>query len=167
MFALAGFRYDYWQTSWKHPVDTALGVHGPNDTAFVTVNSYIPLVGLLSKRGRLTFGVVGFPFVFGDVEHKENYSLGQTFVRITGGFNSGYFFELFGEYGLPMPGFTGSSEFDLSLFGKYNAMEAKSDAKIAVTGFADETWDFVFRRQLFVVGAKATLNFNLAGILPF
>jgi hypothetical protein len=169
--ALAGFRWESWQTSFKSPVNEFNIVHSPTDPAFLTVNGYLPFVGLLATYRGLNFGVIGIPTFIGEVEHRE--TIDQIdFLIAKADFNKGYFLEIFGDYTMPMPGsLVSGQEVDLSLFGKCTFLEAHATPNMEWWQFGalfDEgLCGFRLYRNLFFVGAKATWNFNLAGLLPF
>jgi hypothetical protein len=171
--ALAGFRWECWQTSYKSPVNEyALGpLLAPTDSADVTVNGYIPFVGLMVTYGHLNLGAVGIPTTIGEVEHNESFNNGGLRgMEVKGTFTGGYFFEMFADYALPLPGGLGPGiDAELSLFGKCSFLEVEATPTLRWTGSlpGEEDYDFSLHRNLFVVGAKATLKFNLAGILPF
>jgi hypothetical protein len=171
---LGGFRWVCWQTSYKAPVNELGFPTGPvADSGDLTINGYIPLIGLLATYRGLNVGAVGFPTTIGDVEAKEVVlAAGSQFAEVKGTFSGGYFLEVFADYALPFPGGLGPGvDADLSLFGKCSFLEAKATPALrwwfGGAFVAEEDYDFSLHRNLFVVGAKATLNFNLAGILPF
>ena len=70
---LIGFRWDNWQTSYQSPiieVTSGPGFLSPTDAGDFTVNSYIPLVGLMTTYGGLNLGAMGFPALSGQaVQH--------------------------------------------------------------------------------------------------
>jgi hypothetical protein len=170
--ALVGFRWDCWQTSFKSPIDEFGGWSAPTDTADSTVNGYIPFVGLLATYRGLNVGAVGMPTTIGQVEVNEVFGGSNQFLEDKGTFTGGYFFEMFADYAMPMPGGLGPGvDADLSLFGKcsFLAVEATPSVSRWNSGVfvGEEDYDFRLQRNLFVLGAKATLKFNLAGILPF
>jgi|GEM_PF-996853 len=170
--ALAGFRWVYWQTSYKSPeIQVNPGIYTNTDTGDVTLNGYVPFIGLLATYGGLNVGAVGIPTTVGDLVHKESFANGGVSVEATGAFTGGYFFELFADYGMPMPGsLVAGYDADVALFGKCSFLAIDASPTLdwnvgAVT--TTETMDFSLQRNLFVLGAKATLNFNIAGLLPF
>jgi hypothetical protein len=168
--ALTGFRWVNWQTSYKSPINE-LGPYAPTDTADVTVNGYVPFVGLLVTYGDLNVGAIGLPTTVGELEHNESFGLLGLSLKAKGTFTGGYFFEMFADYKLPLPGGLGPGvDADLSLFSKCSFLEVIAQPTLRWGlggGFTEEDYDFRLQRNLFVVGAKATLNFNIAGLLPF
>lgn len=171
---LAGFRWVCWQTSYKSPniERDVWTIYAPTDKGDVTVNGYVPFVGLLATYRGLNVGAVGIPTTIGDVEHNESFDPAGagTIVEAKGTFTGGYFFEMFVDYALQLPGGLGPGvDADLSLFGKFSFLEIKATPTfrwdVGIVG--EEEMDFRLRRNLFVLGAKATLNFNVAGLLPF
>lgn len=173
--ALAGFRWVTWQTSYKSPTNerNGLALYANTDSGDVTVNGYVPFVGLLASYRGLNVGAVGIPTTIGDVEHNEVFGgmFGGTgsAMEAKGVFAGGYFFEAFADYALPLPGGMGPGvDADLSLFGKCSFLEVEATTAVRWWGIlGKQDYDFRLHRNLFVLGAKATLNFNLAGLLPF
>jgi hypothetical protein len=171
--ALAGFRWVCWQTSYKSPINELNpALYALTDAADVTVNGYVPFVGLLATYRGLNVGAVGIPTTIGEVEHNEVFSTNAIVLEAKGTFTGGYFFEMFADYSLPLPGGMGPGiDADLSLFGKCSFLEVKATPTVSWwqggVFLGDEEMDFRLQRNLVVLGAKATLKFNLAGMLPF
>jgi len=136
----------------------------PTDTGALTVNAYIPLVGVASSCGGLTVGVVGFPWFAGDFKFEEVRNA-RRFHYDSGSakFDGPWFLEIFGDYGCPMPmAIPSMFEGTFSLFGKVNFMRiVNADFTFTrrPTNVSD-VYDFSFYRTMFVVGGKATLNFS-------
>ena len=167
---LGGFRYDCWQTTSKSPIEGVPPIAlAPVGNMFLTVNSYVPFFGLMTRAGGLTVGAVGFPYVIGNGLDKQSMN-GQS-VEMSGVFNRGYFFETFLEYELPAPGSFVGSDFSMSLFAKYSTIEVRSDVTATRTvppaAPVQQSADFTLRRSLLILGAKGTLNFDLPGLLPY
>jgi len=168
--ALAGFRWESWQLSYKSLDLEFGGFHAPLDTGDATYNAYLPYVGLVATYRGLNVGVIGFPTTFGDVKQFEQW--GAPFnVEVTAPVGGGYYLEIFGDCALPMPGslrgLVAGQEVDLSLFGKASFLETGGTATFRwnLLGLSEE-WDFSLRRNVFLVGAKATWNFNWSNLLP-
>lgn len=145
--ALAGFRWDHWQSSFTDPRISPLfiGSLSPSDRGDFTANAYVPLVGIVTRLGGVSFGVLGFPCAFGDLVDHANANAGGTLVRTTARatFSQGYYAELFGD-------------------GKETAVVAGiEEESVAV--------DFQFRRHVLVIGGKVEFSFDmsrLTGRLP-
>jgi hypothetical protein len=168
--ALAGFRWVNWQTSYKSPYEADQLMMAATDSADVTINGYVPFIGLLTTYRGLNVGAVGIPTTIGEVVHNESLNGMATLgLEVKGTFTGGYFFEMFADYALPIPGGMGPGiDADLSLFGKLSLLEVHAIPTVTWTpGPTQDEADFSLHRNLFVLGAKATLKFNLAGILPF
>ena len=120
-FALGGFRWVYWQTSYEGP-NTVKGGSASTDTADVTVTAYLPLLGFSKKMGGLTLGALGFPSTRGSVVHNESFHGSISRIECTGRFDGGYFAEVFAEYGFYLQrnllflGAKATFEFDLNSF---------------------------------------------------
>ena len=154
--ALAGFRWDYWQTSYNNPYDTnpAAGTVAP---WYLTVNGFVPLVGLVTEYQGLSFGAVGFPFMPGtmDIEDPD--------LKANGTFDNGYYVEIFTEYVAPMFDMGGDLTAAVSFFGKINIMGGASAMTFTDNNNVDpdEIFDVSVGRTLFLVGVKADFKFNL------
>lgn len=169
--ALAGFRWDNWQTSLNGRFDISPGfaVAAPTDTGALTINAYVPLVGVATYLRGLTMGMVGFPWVPGDFRYAETRNnAGLRFDSGSGNFKRAWFVEFFTDYRLPMStlvSLPGAADANLSLFGKFNYMEVKNSFTLTRQPAAvSDVFDFAFYRTLFVVGAQANLNFNMPNV---
>ena len=166
---VAGFRWDNWQTSLSNPSKFyPPAFYTPTDTGALTVNTYLPLLGIISSRGGLTFGALGFPYVPGDMDLRETSGGIGSFFTETGSFGSGYFLELFSDYNLPAAPL-GSSGLDgaFSVFVKLSILRASGQSVWRTTGgfngnIPEET-DFSFQRNLLSIGANATILFAVPG----
>jgi hypothetical protein len=178
--ALAGFRWDHWQTSLKNPGDPTLtepswlAEVAPTDTGAITVNGFIPLIGVMTQTNGLNFGVVGFPVIAGNVEFSESIGGLAAAFSYTGDYGEGWFVEAFAEYELAnTPLARNLSVGSLSLFAKVNAMQAKGRLITGMwligspTPTGENETSFSFYRNMFVLGAKGTLSFNLPRLLNF
>ena len=158
--ALGGFRWVYWQTSFKNPYDV-VGGSLAGDEADVTVNAYLPIFGIMTSMRGLTVGAVGFPTTIGRVEHKESFVGNAARIKAAGDFDGGYFAEIFMEYGVPaydLPGLSAA----LSVFGKVSFLRTTSNVKLSNVGLGlSQDYDFALQRNLMVLGAKATFDFDL------
>jgi hypothetical protein len=162
--ALAGFRWIYWQTSYTNSYDITLG--SLTDTGDVTINGYVPFVGIMTKRGGFTIGAVGIPTTVGTVEHKESVLGSTNRLVVTGDLSGGYFAEIFAEYGIPAYDAMGVMA-DFSIFCKVSWLHATSTVTMqdlsTAGGFATpRDFDFILDRNLLFLGAKTTLNFDLS-----
>ncbi len=165
---LVGFRWDNWQTSYRSPiieVPQRGNLYLPTDAGNFTVNSYIPLVGLMATYRGLRLGAMGFPGLSGQAMQHMIYANGV--LRGTADLGRAYFCEIFIDYSLHATDLLQQGlDGDMSVFGKMNVLSANGIAAnrwwYTSGQFAGEDdWDFNFRRALFMVGAKATLHFSI------
>lgn len=156
--AVGGFRWDYWQTSFRSPRDTnpALTVVYP---WYLTSNSYMPFIGLVSKMGPLTFGTIGLPTLIGEIDIED------PTISAHGTVNSGYFLEIFADCSVPSIAVTDSIDTSMSLFCKYSALDGRSTMTFTdPTGVnPHEDFDVRLGRNLLFIGVKTGINFSLAG----
>jgi hypothetical protein len=176
---LGGFQYDCWQTSfsnrhnWQPPWWP--DVSGA-DTADLTVNMYIPKVGVMNAMPGLTVGAVATPLLFGSVSFRESQNSGgvEQLLHFDDVFDSwgSWYVEAFGGYSLPASFGSfigGEGDFQVSLFGRFIYVAAKKkEVELKYTrvppstqGIYHNLFDLNFRRGLFIIGGKAALNFNL------
>ena len=139
--ALGGFRWVYWQTTYKNPYDV-VGGSLASDEADVTVNAYLPIFGIMTSMRGLTVGAVGFPTTIGRVEHKESFAGNTSRIKAAGDFDGGYFAEIFMEYGVPaydLPGLSAA----LTVFGKVSFLRATSNVKLdSIVAGLSQDYDF-------------------------
>jgi hypothetical protein len=168
-YALAGFRWDNWQTTWRNPVRQSglIGARNGTDVATADVNGYIPYVGLLTRMGGVTFSACAFPAVFGNARHSERVTPAIPGGPVTswGTFKKGYFLETRAEYTLPVP--VGDSDVWFSAFFTYNVLEAGMDINYDDSANPTSKQDFRFYRKLFVLGGKAELAFAPEDLIPW
>ena len=72
--AVAGFRWDNWQTGYTNPRDATSSWYADTDTSAVTVNSYLPFLGIVSSFDGLSVGAIGLPFYFGAFEKDVSFN---------------------------------------------------------------------------------------------
>lgn len=167
--ALVGFRWDNWQTSLRRPKNVSPGfaVSGTADTGAITVNSYMPVVGLLASYSGFKLGVVGTPWFPGDFKFGESRNGGGSarFDSGKGKLDRGTFAEIFSDYAIT-DNAVGEGDVSLSLFGKVRFLEAYSNTKLTRTGnfSASDTFDFKLRRTMYVVGGNISINFRLSNL---
>lgn len=165
---LAGFRWDHFSASFKDPYNT-VGIAGlGSDRADLTVNGYIPFLGVqINRNGPSTiriFRFIGFPALWGDVEYNQTVSGGApSRIRGIGDSSGGYFLEAYGEYGLRF--FNGSGA---SAFGKFASYQAKArlNGRRLVAGagtVSAESLDMHVGRISWQLGVK----FELPFVSPF
>jgi len=163
---MGGFRWDYWHTSLTEPRSATPGfvAHSETDTANLTLNGYVPIIGVAASALRFTIGALGFPRYYGDFEHAETRN-GGGLTRLdkgSGTMNGGYMVEAFVEYCHPVIRMGEHVSGNFSIFGQFNAAEAESTAQFTRKGdtLQSDTFDFTFRRNLYVVGGKIAVNFT-------
>ena len=154
-----GFRWVNWQTSYSNPSNFTFGA--ATDGATVDVNGYVPLLGIMTSMKGLTVGAVAFPTTLGTVEHLESIFPANR-LEAKGDFNGGYFAEIFMDWTMPafeLPGM----EAGLSIFSKISFLRTTADVtfrNLAAPAVTQE-YDFALQRNLFFLGAKATIDFEI------
>ncbi len=166
---LAGFRYDRFATNFKDP-GNFVGASGlSSDTGDVTINCYIPFVGVQVDQGvpggsQLMFRVIGFPWLGGDVKYHDSIGnfdvITQDRIELAKGDNKGYFLEAFAEYGR---GVFGRGQ--LNVFARWNVLHGTAHRipiEDVLGGFPlTGQYKFAFDRQCWTVGGSISLNFDM------
>lgn len=165
---LAGFRYDRFATNFKDPGNFSGAAGSPSDTGDVTINCYIPFVGVQTDLGtsggnQLMFRVIGFPWLGGDAKFHD--SIGTSFVltqdriELAKGVGKGYFFEAFAEYGRAV---FGSGR--VAVFGRWNVLHGNAKRIDISDVFAGVPlvggYQFAFDRQSWTFGGSFSLAFT-------
>ncbi len=164
---LAGFRYDRFATNFKDPGNFVGALGLSSDTGDVTINCYLPFVGLqvdqgVSGQSHLMFRIVGFPWVGGDVKYHDSIGnftvLSQDRIELAKGANRAYFFEALAEY---EQGVFGRGQ--IGVFAKWNTLHGSAH-RIPISDVLDGEvltgqYRFTFQRQCWTVGGSLTLNF--------
>jgi hypothetical protein len=162
---LGGFRYEYFSTRFRNPSDVQGFVLSSQDTADITVNSYIPYIGFQHKyegpTTMLSVRAIGFPFAPADLEHVETgeAGLGYRTESKRGRFTSSCFAELAAEYAVRAFG-----DSQVGAFVRWNLLEGRGliPVEIPRIRFSQENL-FSFHRNTVSFGGSFTLSF----ISPF
>ncbi len=165
--AIAGFRYESFQTNFTSPSAEVFGGTTFEDTSNLTVNSYIPFLGLaaaatLPRVGlNAEFGVIGFPTVMGSVDFVETglfTILGQTIegIPVSDGFDNGFFLEGFAEATVPL-----AYGVRTGAFVKFSTVQAESNVNVGArhANIPNVDYDADFSRKSWVLGGFASLDF--------
>lgn len=168
-YALGGFRWSYWQTSYKNWQNQAGYWNlADTDTGDITINAYLPLVGVMTRMGSLGVGAIGFPTTLGTAQSRWN-DEPRDLTEFTGTFDGGYFAEAFLEYVVPFTTVSAGLDASVSFFGKISSLRVRSTMSLNMVDnfapFGTELFNLVFQRNLFVLGAKASLNFTIPDLL--
>jgi len=175
---IGGFRYDSYCTAFSNPtLFDFTGMGSLSDEADLTMNLYLPFVGLVLDQGSVQLGFIGFPTVIGELKYGTTYG-GASFAGgwmrgdLGASFNGGYFVELFAQWGTELdigPGALSSG--NLSLFAKYSYLHgwATPDESFSSVGApaaslggptANEV-SFGLLRETYTIGARLDLAFSL------
>jgi hypothetical protein len=164
---VAGFRYDSFQVNFRNPSTEVFGGTTFEDSSNLTINTYIPFLGVavaqtLPRMGlNAEVGVIVFPTVLGSVDFVETGQFtvqGQVVqgIPVSGGFENGFFLEGFAEATVPL-GYgvrTGG-------FVKYSTIQAEAKVNIGErhANIPNVVYDTDFTRKTWVVGGFASLDF--------
>jgi len=102
MTFLAGFRFDSLSVTLKSPQsDDPFFLALPTDQTEVTLDSYIPYIGLGLNYGQaLRLSLIGTPIYWGDVKFRRTLASTDSIEYKSNLKNNSYFMEVSGEYGL-------------------------------------------------------------------
>ena len=121
----------------------------------------------------MSFGVIGFPIFYGD---SSQVSLVNTTMLLQGEghMDSGYFFEIFGDYSILGTSPTSKGkEADFLLFWKINKIYAKGSLDgtgiVNTTGAIQsmDTFTTIFDRWMFVFGAQVDYTLPLSNLANY
>lgn len=154
---VGGFRFDSFDMKF-HDRDLVDPDDLGTDETNVTVSSYIPYVGVMVHHGsELKVGLIGFPYVPGDVSYDHTW--GPRVIRhdAKGSFRTGYFLEAFAEYGRQlMGGYVG-------VFGTWTCLHGSSELDVARTigggAATGGVYQFSTDRKNWIFGGKLEMNF--------
>lgn len=166
---VGGFRWNHLETSFDN-ANGAIIVPGlPGDEAVLVTNVYQPYVGVMVDQGGanrvLRAGVIGWPQLYGSAKYEQTF--GAAFVTgarangLTAKLDRGYFWEIFGEYGLREQMLMGAA---LSIFGKWTQyhLAGTFNADMDVIGLGNVDSDFgniSMHRNSWTAGLKLDVPF--------
>ncbi|MDQ7783939.1 MAG: hypothetical protein RDU20_13735 [Desulfomonilaceae bacterium] len=172
---VGGFRWNHLETTFNNP-SGVIGVAGlPGDEAVLVSNIYQPYVGVMVDQGGpskvLRIGMIGWPQLYGSVKYEQTVGGALPAAARIGGLTAevseGYFWEIFGEYGLREKAYMGAA---LSVFGKWTQYHIKGNFNLDwdAVGFGNlggDDWGISMHRNSWVAGVK--LDIPLALPVPF
>lgn len=173
-YLIGGFRWDHLETTYERPTGTIAVAGLPTDEAVLTTNVYQPYIGVMVDQGGpsrfLRVGMVGFPFAFGSVKYEQTLGAAAPALRIDGlssKVDKGYFFEIWGEYGLRENMFMGAG---LSVFASWTQYHVKgewdADANAVGLGNIDsDLFNLSLHRNSFTVGGRLEVPIEVP--MPF
>jgi len=155
---IGGFRFDSFEIKF-HDRDLVDANDLVTDETNVTVASYIPYVGVMLNQGScLKVGLIGFPYVPGNVKYDHRWGAAVIRHDATGHFQTSVFMEAFGEYGRPLMGG------HVGIFGIWTYLHGSSDLDVTRTigGGAPSPglYRFTTDRQSWIFGGNFRLNFT-------
>jgi hypothetical protein len=172
---VGGFRWDHLETSFERPSGqiAILGLAG--DETVLVVNVYQPYVGVMVDQGGasrvMRIGLVGWPQLYGSVKYEQTVGaaagVGGRFGGLSAGVTDGYFWEMFGEYGMREQAYMGAA---VSVFGKWTQYHVKGDLSadeplIGGGNLGSDRFKISMHRNAWTAGVK--LDIPLALPVPF
>jgi len=157
--ALGGFRWSSFVVNFDNP-SSQVGFLESFDDAKLTVNAYIPLLGVLlnydpSCTCSLKGAVLGFPALPGEVEYQEQMNnLVGDIARFNGkaNYKSGYFLEVLGEVSTTMDAWS------LGGFVRFDLVHTERTRDFTINGIATQA-DISFDRRNWIMGGKLGYQF--------
>jgi|GEM_PF-2011072 len=154
---IGGFRWNHLTTRFKDRELVPGGVD-PNTEADVTVNCYLPYLGLQyrysSTGGGMILRTIGFPVVPGAFDYKEAFDATHS-LAASGDYYKGYFFETFFEFSRVLLGFA-----DIGVYGKWSQICADPNVTISYTGVDPQTFQLALRQTSWTVGGRLSIAFG-------
>ena len=131
---VGGFRWNHLETSFSNPSGQINILGLPGDESVIIVNVFQPYVGAMIDQGGpsriLRAGLIGWPQLYGSVTYEE--TVGGAATRIDSrsrNVSSGYFWEIFGEYGLKTSGWVAANA-AFSVFAKWTQYHIDGDSNV-------------------------------------
>ncbi len=171
---VGGFRWDHLETTFDRPSWTPAILSLAGDEASLTVNIYQPFVGVMVDQGGpsrvLRVGFITWPQLYGSVKYGQTFGAFGTGSRVSGlsaKVNEGYFWEIFGEYGLREQMFMGAA---LSIFGSWTQYHLKGHFnadvnQIGVGNVGSDLFNISMHRNSWTAGVKIDIPLSLP--VPF
>jgi hypothetical protein len=169
LMGVFGFRFDSFQTNFFSP-SSGLSSPGPStDTADISLNAYIPCLGLvyssITQGGGPLFqiGVVGFPVLMGSVDYRETIFSGVFIAnQQAGGFQGsntigkGYYLNAFADLSLAT-----MNCIQLGAYFKYDILNANANVDLGNrnNSLPDVNYAFDFYRSVWNVGGRVSISF--------
>lgn len=155
--AIGGFRFDSFEIKF-HDRDLVDPDDLATDETNVTIASYIPYVGLMLNQGSaLKVGMIGFPYVPGDVKYDHRWGTAVIRHDARGSFGTSLFLEAFGEYWRQLMGG------QVGIFGIWTYLHGSSDLDVTRTvGGGAPTpgyYRFATDRQSWIIGGQFRMHF--------
>jgi len=165
--AMGGVMLDSFMTTLTSPSDIGNALVTDKDEGDLTVTTIIPYLGALltqgGSAGSLTIGMIGFPLIFGDAKFTDTWNFGAAGrgAEISGGINSGYFFEIFAETSVNVRAMS------FGIFGGWSATAARMSMDFDYSNWVggaqaladSQPYSGSFYRSAWVVGGKFALDF--------
>jgi hypothetical protein len=157
--AIAGFRYEHFSTRFDNPADIFGIVSTTADEADLTINSYLPFVGLQTTAGgpasNVCVRLIGFPWAPGNVTHSETGIPGiGSRIDSTRNWNNSYFWEIFAEYNRSV-----AANMGFGAFFRWNVLHGQTDLSTTLPSGIAVSSDASFDRNTMTFGGSFSLNF--------
>lgn len=168
---VGGFRWNHLETAFDNPRGALAVASRPGDEAGLVSNIYQPYIGVMVHQGGtdrvLRVGLIAWPQLYGSVKYER--TAGAVLVNgvhshgLTAKVNEGYFWEVFGEYGLREQVFAGAA---VSIFGKWTQYHLKGtfniDADLIGAGhLGSDYWNIAMHRNSWTAGIRIDVPFAL------
>ncbi|AFM24482.1 hypothetical protein [Desulfomonile tiedjei] len=155
---IGGFRFDSFEIKF-HDRDLVDPDDLATDETNVTIMSYIPYAGVMLNSGSaLKLGLIGFPYVPGNVEYDHTWGTAVIRHDGKGSFGNSVFLEAFGEYGRQLMGG------HVGIFGIWTYLHGSSSLDVTRTigGGAPTPGRYRFStdRQNWIIGGQFAMNFT-------
>ena len=156
---MAGFRYEHFSVRFDNPSDNFGIVSTTGDEADLTINSYLPFVGLQTTAGgpasNVSVRFIGFPWAPGDVTHSETGISGiGSRIDSKGNWNRSYFWEFFAEYNRSV-----ASNMGFGAFFRWNVLHGQTEISATPPSGLAVSSDASFDRNTMTFGGSFSLNF--------
>ena len=163
---VAGYRWDYWQTGYDDPEDVSAGfiAAAATDSADFCMETLDALLrSCLQSFGSAIVVYRGYHIQWPRSNTKKCAMAAESkgWIPLKETWTSPTFLRLSANFTVASGLIRGQTRATLSVFGKYNYLKTETNLTGRRTGTisAEDTFDFEIKRELFVAGAEASVNF--------
>jgi hypothetical protein len=159
---IGGGRYEHFSTRFKKPDEVIAIPSVGTDTIDITVNSFLPIIGVQSglngTENSFSLKLIGFPMVYGNATHFETGEAGTaTRIESKGTFRRAYWWEILGQCSRNL--FPGAN---VGAFVRWNVIHGSANfhSELQPNHISAEDDQGTFDRNTITLGGNFSLSFT-------
>jgi hypothetical protein len=159
---IGGGRYEHFSTRFKKPDEVVAIPSVGTDTIDITVNSFLPIIGVQSglngAENSFSLRLIGFPMVYGNATHFETGEAGTgTRIETKGSFRRAYWWEILGQCSRNL--FPGAN---VGAFVRWNVIHGSANfhSELQPNHLSAEDDQGTFDRNTITIGGNFSLSFT-------